>query len=227
MHFITYAKKLLQYRVELLLGLGSALSCGVIYALLVSGNGAQIGVSQNTHAQIAGIKPVVNQPASKKQIIVEISGAVYKPSVYSMPAGARLVDLLEKAEGLSKQADKGFFYRNYNQARILVDGEKIHVPSLEEVAQGAFVEQPLIIFTNEIATNKEAAASTTTLQNSSSSVVNVNNSTSAELENLPGVGAVTAEKIISGRPYSAIEDLRIKGVVSESLFTKIQGSLSL
>ncbi len=166
--------------------------------------------------------------ANQKNIFIEISGAVYKPGVYELGDGSRLYDLLERAEGLNKQADKAFFYRNYNQARALKDGEKVHAPSLEEVASGAFIEQPLIIFTNDIALAGNGASGMSTAKSADEKgLISLNDSQASELEELPGVGAVTAEKIVAGRPYTTIQDLRTKNIVSESLFTKIEASLSL
>ena len=54
-----------------------------------------------------------------------------------------------------------------------------------------------------------------------SSLVNLNASSQKELEELPGVGAATAKKIIAGRPYSSVEDLAKAGV-SKSTIGKIR-----
>jgi competence protein ComEA len=58
---------------------------------------------------------------------------------------------------------------------------------------------------------------------SSSGPVNINTASAKELEDLPGVGKATAEKIIKGRPYSSVDDLAKAGV-SKSTISKI-GSL--
>ena len=50
--------------------------------------------------------------------------------------------------------------------------------------------------------------------------VDLNTATMSELEELPGVGAATARKIVAGRPYKAVEDLKSVGV-SEATITKI------
>jgi len=229
MHFITFIGKLNKYRIEFLLGVCSILS-GVLVIVTVFGqkNTDNKGVAKQESIVEASTSVNLKSNRDKEKIFVEISGAVYKPGVYEVEENTRLYDLLEKAEGLNKQADKAFFYRNYNQARALKDGEKVHAPSLEEVASGAFVEQPLIIFTNDAVIAGSGASSATTIKTSDEKgPINLNTSKASELEELPGVGVVTAENIIAGRPYEAIQDLRTKNIVSESLFKKIEASLSL
>ncbi len=63
-----------------------------------------------------------------------------KPDVYEVVLGARLKDVLIKAGGLSENADKDFFYRNFNLARIVNDQEKYYIPSLLETSNGIFIE---------------------------------------------------------------------------------------
>ncbi|MBI2404837.1 helix-hairpin-helix domain-containing protein [Candidatus Gottesmanbacteria bacterium] len=57
--------------------------------------------------------------------------------------------------------------------------------------------------------------------------VNINTASQNELESLPGVGPVTAKKIIDNRPYQTLEELVSKKAVGNALFEKIKGSLSL
>jgi len=54
-----------------------------------------------------------------------------------------------------------------------------------------------------------------------SKIVNINSSSQYELESLPGVGPVTAKKIIDGRPYASAEELYVKKVMSKSAFEKV------
>jgi len=230
MHFITFIGKISKYRIEILLGICSVLS-GLL--LLVTIFLQQNETNKNTNGKVLleerNEAKEVKLDIRKKRIFVEMSGAVYKPGVYEVEENSRLSDLLEMAEGLNKQADKSFFYRNYNQARILSDGEKVHAPSLEEVATGAFIEQPLIIFTNTITSTEDGSSDNSGSAKSSDekNLINLNTSKASELEELPGIGAVTAEKIVDGRPYTTIQELRTKNIVSESLFTKIESSLAL
>jgi competence protein ComEA len=60
------------------------------------------------------------------------------------------------------------------------------------------------------------------VQGSSTGSVNINQATEEELDALPGVGPVTAQKIISNRPYQSVDDLVSKKAVGQSVFSKIK-----
>ena len=57
--------------------------------------------------------------------------------------------------------------------------------------------------------------------------VNINIATLAQLEELPGIGPVTASKIISDRPYQTVDDLLNKKIVGKAIFEKIKDLISL
>lgn len=139
------------------------------------------------------------------KIVVDIQGAVEKPDAYELTVGARLKDLLVMAQGLSAEADRQFFNQSFNLAKILTDQEKIYIPSVEEVKQGQVAPAAA-----QVPIDKK---------------INLNQASVEELESLPGVGKVTAQKIIDGRPYSQIEDLLNKKAVSKSVYEKIKDKI--
>ena len=102
-----------------------------------------------------------------------------------LATGSRVIDAIEAAGGAKKSVDLG----TLNQARLLVDGEQIvvGVPMAPGVAASA-------------------APSGTT-----STLVNINTATQEQLEELPGVGPVTALAIIDWRTsnggYTSVEEL--------------------
>jgi competence protein ComEA len=160
-----------------------------------------------------------NQPTQSK-IWIEVSGAVNKPDVYEVSPEARLKDILSLSGGLSSNADKNFFARNFNLSRFLTDQEKIHVPSTWEVQSGLFAEQKRLVDSDS------STQSETTVENSSGKI-SINNASLEELDSLPGVGKTTAEKIIDNRPYTTVEELIDKKAVGESVFEKVQDLIEL
>jgi competence protein ComEA len=60
-----------------------------------------------------------------------------------------------------------------------------------------------------------------------SGVININSATESELDKLSGVGPVTAQKIIDGRPYSNLSDLVAKKILTQKAFDKIKDQISV
>lgn len=142
---------------------------------------------------------------SSSKLMVDISGAVVHPGVYELEADARVNDVIQKAGGLSINADRDWVAHTINLASKITDGTKIYIPSIEEEATG------VVEATSDVAGG-----------NAMSLLVNINTASQAELETLSGIGPVTAEKIISHRPYSTITDLLVKKVVGQATFEKIK-----
>jgi competence protein ComEA len=144
-----------------------------------------------------------------KSIVVDIEGAVTKPGVYTLPADARVQDSLIAAGGLSSDADRKGIAKLFNMAAKLTDGGKLYFPFVGESVQTASVGT----------TGQVAGAST--------SIVNLNTASEAELDGLPGIGQVTAQKIITNRPYQTVDELTSKKVVTASVFAKIKDLVSV
>ena len=163
-------------------------------------------------------------PLAHQNIMIDIAGAVGKPGVYEVSASARLQDALNLANGLTEEADKIFFSRNFNRARLLSDQEKIYIPYSWEINTGVFIENARMFDYSSpvVSTNN----SNMTDSNQSPTIINLNTASAEELDTLPGVGAVTVNKIINGRPYSTIEDLLNKKIVNKGVFENIKGLIT-
>ena len=158
---------------------------------------------------------------TKEMIYVEISGGIKKPDVYQVPAGSRLYELIDKAGGLSSEADDEYIARNYNLSKLVSDQEKIYIPTKIDIANGIFVEpkdRVLKYVEDDLSQNQDTQSDLT---------VSINSATQDELETLPGVGPVSANKIIDGRPYSSIDELLSKKAISASVFEKIKELITL
>ena len=133
------------------------------------------------------------------EIIVDVEGAVLEPGVYTLTTDKRIVDALAAAGGLTDDADRAWVEKNINLAGKLSDGLKIYVPRVGEEV---------------LSENKENTAA--------GPVININLASMSDLESLPGIGEVTAQKIIDGRPYGSTDELLSKKIVGNATFEKIK-----
>jgi len=144
-------------------------------------------------------------------IFVYLSGAVKQPDVYELPAGARAVDAVNAAGGFLDSAAS----EALNLAAELEDGTQIHVLTKEE-----FKEQGGSVAAITGGSSSQAAVGSSdgnSLGSDSDGLVNLNTADSTTLQTLPGIGPVTADKIVKDRevngPYSNLEDLmRVSGI---------------
>jgi competence protein ComEA len=130
--------------------------------------------------------------------VVDVRGAVSSEGVYELPPGARMQDAVAAAGGLTAAADLA----TINLARRLRDGEIIFIA---EIPPPGGSPAP-------------ADASASGAGNSAPQArVNINTASAAELETLPGIGEVTAARIVEFReqngPYRSVDDLiHIQGI---------------
>ncbi len=153
-------------------------------------------------------------PSAQVKVRIDIAGAVISPGVYEFAEGDRISDALTSAGGLSADADREWVEKNLNRAAKLSDGGKIYIPSVTEVTSSQTQDLSNL-------SNLGDLLGVTTGQ------VNINSASQADLEGLPGVGPVTAQKIISGRPYQTIEELKSKKAVGNAVFEKIKDLITV
>ncbi len=210
--FLNSFKPILQkYKIEMFL-IATSLIIAVISLFIY------IRSSETLKASDQEINLEKTEPLNTK-IFVDISGAVEKPDLYEVSVGARLKDILILAGGLSVDADRNYFARNFNLARLINDQEKIYVPFSWEIYSGIFREnQRTLDYTSPQMINEASLPETPDM-------VNVNTATLEELDRLPGIGKVTAEKIITNRPYSSIDDLLNRKIVNKNVFEQIKSMI--
>jgi competence protein ComEA len=168
-----------------------------------------IGLLQMFGAKTAQVKfekaDLVEAP-SKSEIKVDIEGEVLNPGLYKLDSDARIQDALIAAGGLTSDADR----KAINLAAKVSDGQKIYIPRVGE-------EVPAVV----------TSSTSEVMGASSNSQVSINNGTESELDTLPGIGPVTANKIVEARPYASIEELVSKKAVGQKTFDKIKDLISL
>jgi competence protein ComEA len=134
------------------------------------------------------------------RVVVDVAGAVERPGVYRLSAGARVEDALEQAGGPTRRADLS----QVNRAAKLDDGRQILVPTRAP-------RQPA---------GGSAAAAPAAAQ--SDQPVNLNTATLEQLDQLDGVGPATAQKILDYREkhggFGTVDELdQIPGIGEKRL----------
>jgi len=200
-------KKLKKYRIEIFLLITALITASISLFIFLSSN-------NKNEEEIISENKVDLLP---EKILVDIQGAVEKPDVYEVSSGARLKDVLILAGGLSAEADRVFFSRRFNLAKKVADQEKYYIPSIEEVQTGLIKESEQTLNYNQTG-NQEGS--------NQSSLININTASIEELDQLPGIGKVTAQKIIQNRPYQNIEELATKKIVNKSVYEKIKNLIT-
>lgn len=140
------------------------------------------------------------------ELIVAVEGKVRKPGVVHLPAGSRVADALQAAGG----ADPGVDVAMLNLARKVVDGELILVGVTP--SPGASAPAP---------GGSPAAGG----------LVNLNTATLADLDTLPGVGPVLAQRILDARTaqggFKAVSDLRKVDGIGDARYEQLKDLVTM
>lgn len=148
-------------------------------------------------------------PAGPSEVWVHVAGAVQLPGLYKLPGGSRVADAVNLAGGPTYDGDTDAL----NLAALLKDGEKVVVPikflsALQPFASGMLLGAP------------------NTSPSTGTGKINLNSANQAELENLPGIGEVLAQRIIDYRtqrgPFRTIEDIKEVSGIGDKRFEAIR-----
>ncbi len=158
--------------------------------------------------QISIPESTEEEPIANTIIMVHISGQVYNPGLVELVLGDRVIDAVNLAGGLTRDADLD----RINLAQKVQDEEKIYIPKIGEISE------PIMEGNISNVLSKEG----TTLN---STKININLATSDELDKLPGIGPVIAQRIIdyrSSTPFKNIEDLKNVSGIGDKIYNGLK-----
>ncbi len=164
--------------------LAVALACVVAVVLAWRHLGGHAAAAPLAVAPIAPKPASARAPAAGRLLVVDVAGAVRRPGLYRLVQGARVADAIARAGGLTRHAER----TAVNLAAPVADGEQVLVASRGSPAGGA-------------------AASL----GGTAGPVSLSAATAEQLDALPGVGPVTAQKIVAYRqahgPFTSVDGL--------------------
>ncbi|MFS9075555.1 helix-hairpin-helix domain-containing protein [Streptococcus mitis] len=158
----------------------------------------------NLQAEVAAVSKdsltEKEEPLEQDLITVDVKGAVKSPGIYDLPVGSRVNDAVQKAGGLTEQADS----KSLNLAQKVSDEDLIYVPTKgEEVAS-------------------QQTASGTTSSTSKEKKVNLNKASLEELKQVKGLGGKRAQDIIDHREangkFKSVDELKkVSGIGAKTI----------
>jgi len=162
--------------------------------------------------------PAAAAPATA-EVVVHVAGAVRRPGLVTLPAGSRVGDAIDAAGGLGPRVDVARLGTEVNLAAVIGDGERVVVPSRDDPVTGSAG-----------GAGGGASGGTTPGGTDGSSgrtgqggPVDLNHASAKELEALPGIGEVTAAKIIEARseqPFRSVDELLERKIVGTAMLAK-------
>lgn len=170
------------------------------------------GVEQN---------PVETTQEETEYIVIHVCGAVQKSGVYELEEQSRVMDAVLAAGGFSAEADTEYV----NLATVLMDGNKVRIPTKEETAHMSQDEKDkgdngVITMQKQENTGKD-----------NTQMVNINTADLELLCTLPGIGQTRAKSILDYRsengPFLKIEDIMLVSGIKESSFQKIKEYITI
>jgi competence protein ComEA len=137
----------------------------------------------------APAQPSVGEVAqTSATVVVSVVGSVVRPGLVTLPTGSRVAAAIEAAGGLVPEADPA----SVNLAAVVTDGEQVVVGAPGAAAAGGADPEP--------AASSAAPAGR----------LNLNTASASELDALPGVGPVLAQRIVDHRkqgPFTSVDQL--------------------
>ena len=140
------------------------------------------------------------EPLEQDLITVDVKGAVKSPGIYDLPVGSRVNDAVQKAGGLTEQADS----KSLNLAQKVSDEALVYVPTKDEEA------------------TSQQAGSGAASSTSKEKKVNINKASLEELKQVKGLGGKRAQDIIDHREangkFKSVDELKkISGIGAKTI----------
>ena len=158
-----------------------------------------VAVSKDSVSEKEVKKEEKEEPVEQDLITVDVKGAVKSPGIYDLPVGSRVNDAVQKAGGLTEQADS----KSLNLAQKVNDEALVYVPTKGEEAS-------------------QQSGSGATSSTSKEKKVNLNKASLEELKQVKGLGGKRAQDIIDHREtngkFKSVDELKkVSGIGAKTI----------
>jgi competence protein ComEA len=184
--------------------------------LAIGGVGGDVTLDAANGHPLGSAEPSGGSALGGQRVVVDVAGAVLQPGVYHLAAGARIADAIAAAGGYSPRVAAEVVARTLNLAAVVHDGDLILVPSRDDPIASAG--------------GGGSGGTGGTGGGGSTTTVDLNHATAEQLDALPGIGPVTAAKIIASRtetPFTTVDDLLSRKLVGQKVFDQIRALVTV
>ena len=179
----------------LVIAVAAAIALGGVVFVMRARAAPPVPIAVTTSSPVPSVTPT-------PPIVVDVNGAVARPSVVHLTLGARVGDAIAAAGGATPDADLSAV----NRAALLKDGSRVYIPHHGETPPAG-----------SVGTDSEGK-------------VDLNHATASELDQLPGIGPTTAAKIIRSREqhaFTKVDELQTRGIVSARVLADIRDLITV
>ncbi len=161
---------------------------------------------------------IIEDAVMDATIVVAVDGAVASPGLVALPQGSRWGDAIQAAGGMTAAADVS----RVNAAARLADGERLDIPALAPVQGNSRLTGPA---------DRVATPMQTSVEPEDPGLVNINRGSAAELDALPGIGPVLAQRIVDRRQavghFSTVDDLAEVAGISPRMVDELRALVTV
>ena len=221
-----------RYRKQIIISLLGLIIISTIVVLIVLNKDTK-STKENNEIKI-NTKELKKEETTKEKIEykVDIKGQINNPGIYTLDSNSRIIDVIEKAGGLTEHADTSVI----NLSKKINDEMVIIIYSYDEVKEFEKTKEKEEIIQSKCRENEiysiknEACISNVEEVEPTNNKISLNTATKEELMTLPGIGESKANEIINYRnkngEFKSIEDIKNISGIGDSIFAQIKENIT-
>ena len=177
------------------------------------------------------IKKETKKEDTEKLYMVDIKGEVISPGIYELPSTSRVIDVINKAGGLTDIADTSVINlsKKIEDEMVIIIYSEYEVNNWLKTKQEEEYLQEKCQNSEDSRIENDACISDNAIENNET-LININTATKEELMTLSGIGETKALAIISYRektPFTSIEDIKNVSGIGDSTYNEIKDYITV